>query len=527
MKDKFQILLQQNLPRLLTQICRDADSANYGCCDRNFWHYKIRDFPSIILQQAGYFLAVGAKLELFREEASFFNGLAKASVDFWHRRALCYGAFEEYYPWERGYPALAFSTLAIAKTLRELQIDCQPYAKGLQKAIRQLEKRSEFAASNQYLAGLAALYILWELRPEWVCKPALEQNLQQLLQRQSAEGWFNEYGGPDLGYLSVSLDCLWDIYDVSGSERVLESIRKAIEFTNAVIIAPHSIGMHNARQTDYILPYGIMRAALNQDFAAQSSALNIIQVLYSDLLQPQHFLAAIDDRYWLHYVGHSVLRAYAMLPETLTSAKIDSARATQYFPEAGYLILHQKAYTGIISTRKGGIVSIFGNAGQYASDYGSQFTLGKKLYVMNWWGSSTRQSLEGDKLVIRGAFVPTCEQISSPAKHVLLRMASLLLGASIIAMLKSRLIFRAQQTRYRFVREITIGERGLKILDKFSGLSRELPVQSASAHSKRHVASAQSYNPENLRMHQACGLTRHYEWVDDELHASLTINLES
>lgn len=526
MKDKFKFLIRQNLPRILTQVCRDVDSDNYGCWDRNFWHYKIRDFASIILQQGGYLLVVAAGLEAYRDEAEYFKTLAKASVDFWHRRALCYGAFEEYYPWERGYPALAFSTLAIAKTLRDLQLDCQPYAKGLQKAIRQLERRCEFEASNQYLAGLAALYILSELEPEWVSKPTLDKRLQHLLDRQSSEGWFNEYGGPDLGYLSVSLDCLWDIYDVTGSEIVLESIGKAIAFIDALIITPHSIGMHNARQTDYILPYGIIRAALSENGPAQSSALNVVHALYCDLLQPQHFFAAIDDRYWLHYVGHSVLRAYAMLPETLPSAKIDSARATQYFPEAGYLVLHQSAYTGIISTQKGGIISIYGRSGQRASDYGSQFTLGKKLYVMNWWGSSTLQAREGETLVIRGAFVPTCEQISSPAKHAMLRLASLLLGSSIIAMLKSRLIFRPRQTRYRFVREITIGERGLRILDKFSGLRRDLQVLPASPHSKRHVASAHSYNPENLRMHQACGLTRHYEWVEDDLHASLTINLE-
>ena len=42
------------LPRILTQACRDPGSPAYGCFDRNWWHYKIRDFPSIMLQQGGY-----------------------------------------------------------------------------------------------------------------------------------------------------------------------------------------------------------------------------------------------------------------------------------------------------------------------------------------------------------------------------------------------------------------------------------------------------------------------------------------
>lgn len=313
MKDKFKFLIRQNLPRILTQVCRDVDSDNYGCWDRNFWHYKIRDFASIILQQGGYLLAEAAGLEAYRDEAEYFKTLAKASVDFWHQRARHYGAFEEYYPYERSYPALAFSTLAIAKTLRDLQLDCKPYAKSLQKAIRQLETRREFEASNQYLAGLAALYVLSELVPEWVSKPALDKRLQHLLERQSSEGWFNEYGGPDLGYLSVSLDCLWDIYDISASEQVLTSIRMAITFIDALLISTASIGMHNSRQTDYVVPYGIVRMALQEGDSEQTAAERIIHILFGNISHPEHFFQAIDDRYWVHYIGHSLLRAYLLL----------------------------------------------------------------------------------------------------------------------------------------------------------------------------------------------------------------------
>ena len=42
--------IRKKLPLVLTQIDRDRHSKTYGCCDRNFWHLKIRDFPSAILQ---------------------------------------------------------------------------------------------------------------------------------------------------------------------------------------------------------------------------------------------------------------------------------------------------------------------------------------------------------------------------------------------------------------------------------------------------------------------------------------------
>ena len=40
-----------NVPRILSQLDRDPDSPTFGCFDRNYWHYKMRDFSSIVLQQ--------------------------------------------------------------------------------------------------------------------------------------------------------------------------------------------------------------------------------------------------------------------------------------------------------------------------------------------------------------------------------------------------------------------------------------------------------------------------------------------
>ena len=46
------------------------------------------------------------------------------------------------------------------------------------------------------------------------------QVIDKTLNHQSVDGWFMEYDGPDLGYLSVSLDGLWDLYDVTKNENV-------------------------------------------------------------------------------------------------------------------------------------------------------------------------------------------------------------------------------------------------------------------------------------------------------------------
>ena len=656
MQSEFKALIGQIIPRALTQVCRDPDSANYGSWDRNFWHYKIRDFSSIILQQGGYLLLQAARLEEYADKAEYFKGLARASVDFWDKRAQKFGAFEEYYPYERSYPGLAFSTLAIAKIIRDLELDPLSYKAGMHMAIKQLEAREELEASNQYLAGLAALYVLSEIMPDLVDKAILDKSLRQVLNTQSSEGWFNEYDGPDLGYLSVSIDCLWDIYDVLGSEEVLESIRKAITFIDGLLIAPQSIGLHNSRQTDYIVPYGIIRMTMIDDDPAHVAAHRIALQLFSTLNDPDHFFTVIDDRYWVHYIGHSVVRAYAwggkLQLATASAARLagfdtsscrngtkfreskrlcrfadettailgfdtsscrkrqdvastfkrqDDASTIRHYPEAGYIVIRKEQYSGLISTRKGGIMSIYGNDGQRFADYGSELQLGNKIYVMNWWGSSRLLQFEDNRVTIKGSFVPTQEHISSPIKHLVLRVASLSFGASIISSLKRLLIFKTSKSPYAFTRTITMGEKEIRIVDatscrniveatscrlslplslwprstrpgspklskakvwggtdvsnpsedcrrprlhkrhsrfhmshvfRFLGLrlrsTRDVSnplIKKALAFSKRHVASANSFNPENASMIKNCKVETTQKWTGNELQQTTIIHL--
>lgn len=40
-----------HIPKLLTLLDRNPHSPTYGCFDRNFWHYKIIDFPSGMAQE--------------------------------------------------------------------------------------------------------------------------------------------------------------------------------------------------------------------------------------------------------------------------------------------------------------------------------------------------------------------------------------------------------------------------------------------------------------------------------------------
>lgn len=524
----FHPLISRNFPRILTQLNRDPNTESYGSCDRNWWHYKIRDFSSVILQQGGYFLELVAQLPEYNYISEQLFEYSRATVGFWAGRATKRGAFEEYYPYENGYPPLAFSTLAVAKIIQSQNLKTAGLENALRKAALKLQQRFERKAANQQLAGLAALSVLRNINPEFVNSNTFDNLTRQTLELQSDEGWFSEYDGPDLGYLSVSLDCLWDLFDNTADQRFADSATKAFRFLAKLVIHNHgSIGMHNSRNTDYIVPYGICRFLNHKNEADLSLAQKVIEILYSSVDNPEHFFQAIDDRYWSHYIGHSIVRAQQILdnisPKTEPSSQ--SVNGEYFWEKCGYAISSQNDHRIMISFLKGGIITIR-NQINYYNDFGWIIFDAGKQYVTHWWTPSTQYSVNPEELLISGYAVQFKENTSTPFKHFILRAVSYFSGYRIISLLKNLLIFRKSDQRFLFKRSIQILSGKVVITDEIHGLKGHEIIVKAPRFSKRHVASADSFHQEDISMVKAYVCTSKKQ-IDGKLFkASTIVNLD-
>ncbi len=489
------------LPCLLTAVCRDPASPHHGCFDRDWWHYRIRDFPSIILQQGGYALHTAAQLQENAPSRDGLNTLAAAAGRFWNQRATRRGAFEEYYPWEQGYPPLAFATLAVMKLAAQGVVPPASVRAGAEVASRQLRRRFEAQAANQQVAGLAALAWCRKLFPELVPAAEFDALARRTLALQTDEGWFQEYGGPDLGYLSVTVDCLWDLWDAAGEQRFFDAIARAIECLDTFTAATPgtSLGMHNARNTDYIVPYGVVRAAL--ELPSQSApAVGLLQRLFAATDGPDHFLHAVDDRYVCHYVGHSVLRALGLLQTRSLPMAGEAARTNGEgrLTKSGHFLRAVPGDELIVTLRKGGIFTWSSATGR-VSDFGWIIEAGGRQFITHWWSEDWRFQTEPARLTVAGAAYEHREAASGPFKHLALRALSFTLGQRVIGALKQRLIFAKPPSAIQFQRVLTWAEGSLEITDTFTGLPADARLTPAPRSSKRHVASADSYHREDLR----------------------------
>lgn len=488
------------MPRILTQIDRDPTSSTFGCCDRNWWHYKIRDFSSIILQQAGYAAYICSEHPQWKSEREGLRQLSAAAARFWSRHVNAKQSFDEYYPFEAGYPPLAFSTLAAMKLVHHGLLDRAEVEPGARLAARLLQQRFEAKAANQQMAGTAALLWVGRVFPSLVNREHVARVIDNTLALQTDEGWFWEYDGPDLGYLSVTIDCLWDAFDASGDQRFIEAATRAMRYIETMTrLTEANIGMHNARNTDYIVPYGLVRLALTGHLPEAGLAHALVTRLYTPQPDQPHFFYPTDDRYICHYIGPSVLRASLLLQNAKLLPEQPEipppAPSSIVFPEAGHVLTPQ----AMISLKKGGIITMKHPGGMLATDLGWTFKERGRQYVSHWW-SGTWQIAKTDKgWRVTGPLVPCRELISSPLKHVVLRMISRLFGATIIGRLKKMMIFRRHDSAYQFQRDIEWMNNGILLIDTITPPPVTTP-QPAPRASRRHVASADSFHAEDFKL---------------------------
>ena len=82
--------------------------------------------------------------------------------------------------------------------------------------------------------------------------------LRGLLTRQDEEGWFPEYGGADLGRLSLTLDALARAYRQNNWEELAEPLQRACRFMLHFVHPDGSYGgCYSSCGTGFLSPYGV------------------------------------------------------------------------------------------------------------------------------------------------------------------------------------------------------------------------------------------------------------------------------
>ncbi|MFH1786564.1 MAG: hypothetical protein ABH829_02895 [archaeon] len=335
-------------PRLLGLADRNPNSPTYGCFDRQYWHYRVVDFPCSRMQEAVLTLALLYKTPNAGYRSEKILGLANGGISFWSGIQNRDGSFNEWYPNEGSYVATAFSLYAVCESIRLLGVKPDDATlNAIAKSAKFISTYGEFQATNQECGAALALLKASAALGEEKYAELSKSKIGALLSKQDKEGWFSEYGGADIGYLSLAIDYLSKYYKESGDGRLLNSLSRAVDFIRYFIHPTGSAGgEYGSRNTEYLIPHGFEILAKKHPPAAAISS-SIRKSLSSEGLN-------IDDRY-LAYNLYTYLQAYSDAGKLNPPPLPHSTQFTKYFSSSGLYVHSSKNAYLIYSAKKGSL----------------------------------------------------------------------------------------------------------------------------------------------------------------------------
>lgn len=234
------------------------ESETKGCYDRMYWKYKLIDYPSVWFQSASEYLAL-----LWQEQnGRFYHNPVVAewcqdACSFTFKKLNKDGSCSEAYPFERSFCGTAFTLAHLCKAVSTMPGKTIS-AQKLNGMGLFLENKFGDEISNQLAAASLAQFRLGKLANDKRFSEDGRRKIEVLYKHQHADGYFDEYGGFDIGYLSITLSFLARIEQEFPGTVEIDRARKAMSLLQRFI---HANGTYDyeksSRKTQFLYPFGL------------------------------------------------------------------------------------------------------------------------------------------------------------------------------------------------------------------------------------------------------------------------------
>jgi len=440
MKTYYKELAEMFLPHLLSFYDLDPYSPTKGCGDRYFWSWKLKDFSNGLMQGGAYPLAIFRSLGCFPDEAKaldIIKGIFYAVGRMQHRN----GSVDEAFPYEYAYSVtstLAFDLLS-ALELTEDALNGEEKNSFLETITRLIEfisnnKETHGFISNHLATALAAIEKYNQ--KSGGRNSASSRILDSILDRQSPDGWYLEYEGPDPGYQTLCTYYLAQVYKITGDKALLSSLDKSIAFLSYFIHPDGTMGgEYGSRNTELFYPGGIELLANDIPMAEAISgwmykAIRDEKTVTLKSVDPGNFVPLVEN-YLVAYQesqrqvdeNHSPVPLPCQLPEVDT-----------FFSDANILIQGSSKYYAIVSGAKGGVTKVFDKQKKCLlwddCGYIGQLNRGQVISTQSYMVKPDCL-YEARTLLIETNFHKVLQETLSPLRFTLLRMLNLTLMRNI------------------------------------------------------------------------------------------------
>lgn len=480
-----------DIPRLLSLLDRNKFSPTYGCFDRSYWHYKAVDFPAATYQQGVLTLAILYRNQ-FPGNVYYKNDkildYISAGMLFWVNIQNKDGSFNEWYPNEHSFVATAFTAYALSESHLMLKEEFsnkdnlkELLKNSLRKAGKWLAAKNDKNVLNHTAGAIAGLYNIYLVTGENRFKSAAEDKVKFIAEYQNEEGWFYEYGGADIGYLSVSIDYLAKYFQKSNDLKIKEILKRALDFMGFFVHPDGTMGgEYGSRNTKYILLHGLTI------LAGQFKVADYLLSKFHQSLEKRRIVvpSTVDDRYFMFFYMANFLQA--SLKEYNQPKQEEECLPFSKFKHVFYssgLITVKNQWFHILSNfKKGGIMQIFNvqpdNPHLVYSDSGYFAKLKNGKIITSGWLNSDTCFLGKEnspfKIKFSTDFVYVKYRFFSGGKFIFFRLFNYILGRNSYfsslfnEYIKKIIITKKKKTPLKLEREIIIENNEIIIKDKIS-----------------------------------------------------------
>ena len=464
------------MPRILNLLDRNPASKTFGSFDREFWNYNAFDFSCARKQEAVLTLALMYNLR--RKDNIYYNSpllleWINAALNYWVTIQHKNGSFDEIYPNENAFNTTAFSAYCVSETLLLLKNKIfykEEILSALKKAGNFLLKKHERRVFNQQAGAAICLYNIYLLTKNKKYKLSSQKKIKFILSNQTKEGWFREYRGADIGYLSLCLDYLAKYYSKTKDPNLLKALKRVVEFIS-YFVHPDSTfgGEYGSRNTEYMIPHGfeILSGYVPAAGAIASSIREAISKKTS--VVP----STIDDKYLL-FNTYTYLQAYYDAASKNNCRLPYKKNFKKVFDEAGLYIVSDKNFYLISNLRKGGALKIIFKKNLKSLD-DAGITLkcsdGKK-YTSSWLSDKPDFKISKGGFEVYGNMYEFYDNILNSLKFIALRGFQLTFGRSekislkVKNILRDKTISKSKVSQFNFERELKISKDKICIIDK-------------------------------------------------------------
>lgn len=492
-QDAYAREIDAALPQVLALPDRDPLSATRGYGDRQFWAWKLIDFPNGTLQGAVNGLSALLSADAFAAHVSKdavedrIGEMQAATLRMMRRD----GSFEEALPYEQSYcvtALVAYDHLCATERLG----GSLPNAKPLERAIRFLIRRDETHGfiSNHLATAVAALRRWDRLAGDAAARRKADLLLERILAGQSEEGWFVEYGGADPGYQTLCMTHLADAAETAGDERLWAALEKGVGFVSHFVHPDGSFGgVYGSRATRIYYPAAMELLAARSPLAARIAA-RMKRAIGEATTVP---LAAIDQPNLMPLFNNCCQALLAAAGRT-DAEDWGLSPGRRLLAEAGLLVDAGERHHTIVSTRKGGVIYHWRDGALVLADAGIALRDGGRVLTSQGDDPDNVIEVAGDEIRISGRLRPLAIPLPNAFNFLVLRLlgATAMRLPAVNALVKraiaGMLVRAGKKSAGGFKRRITLGPH-LRVDDEWQPSTLER-IPTPTPFSAIHMASA-------------------------------------